>query len=965
MRGIRPGIFNGILTALAGLLLTLLLTGSAWALTATDCATCHGADIVEGHHDTTDPNSLFNQGKCESCHVGITTGNDCTTCHAPSGYTFNSHHLKQSGQTAINCAQCHTGAGDPKDCSGCHKGEVPREFHHTRLTAYRDTATGKLNCTVCHSGAQLTSDCKGCHDEGAAAYQTTHHDYVNPDTGSKPVCTSCHNQLKATTGRCQDCHAPRAKMAEHHALTGAPAYMSCTFCHTGLATGPKESRAGCNVCHSVANLPLHHDKVRTERSLACNQCHKTAVAVSGCESCHLTGATPTAKAIHHDTTAGSPYANGNCGACHTSTGYARSTCNSIACHPALSPTSGARHHRSDVITKYPVFQSSDNPSSADCNICHFYGYIYNPTINSYQLRIIPPAAEDCIFCHERTIGRGDLQLKHHNTTAATNGNCGACHSGVSTSGSACSTCHSATGTKPATPQTHHTTAAANGTPCATCHQGITTSSACSDCHTVTGGNDASRHHLFKNSQGQLYACESCHAGAGNIYQSCKGCHEKVRIEGTTTVVPSSTWHHMTTAYATGSCMTCHKTTDGSSLQKDCSYCHVGAGKAPIIDRHHATDSYLTGSCSACHVNTAAANISCAGCHTSTVTKHHSKTIIANNAIQPKPCKDCHSTIQLAGNSCAICHTLPMAEFHHDNGPEGPLTTVGGNCAVCHSTLNDPSVCANCHASSPHHTTTWSQTGDCAHCHAVPASAADRPAQAACRECHGSTMHDKGGPIQSFGACAACHNTTPFHAYNSGDTGSTWNYSRDDRNRGGSGPGYGKFNMFVSQNSRRGEEGREAPRTKLNFSTKQISHEGKSYTVPYFTGMPSSNLALSKTASASRAESGYSATLAVDGNTSSRWWAKSTSTQWLKVDLGSTKTVSKVALRWHSYYARSYQIQVSTDNSTWTTVFSNAYGAGGMETRTFTARSVRYIRINCQTAASSNGYSIYELEAYAQ
>lgn len=967
MQGNRTGTIHNFLTVLAGALLFLLLTGSAWALTATDCATCHGADVVEGHHDTTDPNSYFNQGLCEQCHVGITTGNDCSTCHQPTGLA-NTHHIPPTGQTTINCAQCHTDAGNPKDCSSCHKGEVPRTFHHTQLTAYRDTATGKLNCTTCHPGAQLTSDCKSCHNEGAAANQTTHHNYVNPATNSAPACTSCHTQLKATTGSCQDCHVPRAKMSQHHALTGAPAYMSCSFCHTGLASGPKETRAGCNACHATANLPLHHDKVRTERSLACNQCHKTAVAVAGCESCHINGTTPDTTAIHHDPAPGTPYASGNCGACHTSTGFVRANCNSIACHPALSPSSSARHHQSDIITKYPVFQSSSNPGSADCSICHIFNYVF--VNGSLQMSVVPPPAEDCFFCHENTINRGNLQTRHHNTTATTSGNCALCHSGVNTSGSSCATCHSATSSKPATPQTHHAAATANGTPCAECHKGISPAAACADCHTTTSGNDASRHHLFKNSQNQLYTCNTCHTGAANIYQSCKGCHEKVSINGVATTVASSTWHHMTTVYSTGSCATCHKTVDGSSLQKDCSSCHVGAGKPAIVTQHHSTDAYLMGNCAGCHVNTAPANIPCAGCHpkgtTITNDRHHTQTVLVNNAAQPKPCRDCHSTIALNGATCATCHTLPMAEFHHDNGPDGPLTKVGGNCAICHSTINDPGVCANCHVSTPHHTTTWSQAGDCAHCHLVPASATDRPVQAACRECHGSTMHAKGGPIQNYGACAACHSTTPFHAYNSGDTGSTWNYSRDDRDRGGSGPGYGKFNMFVSQNSRRGEEGREAPRNHLSFSTKQISHEGKNYTVPYFTGMPTPiNLALKKTATASGAESGYSASLAVDGSTSTRWWRKSTNAQTLTVDLGASKSINKVTIRWYSYYAKAYQVQTATSSTgPWTTVFSTSYGVGGAETRTFTTRSARYVRINCQTASSSNGFSINELEVYA-
>jgi hypothetical protein len=319
-------------------------------------------------------------------------------------------------------------------------------------------------------------------------------------------------------------------------------------------------------------------------------------------------------------------------------------------------------------------------------------------------------------------------------------------------------------------------------------------------------------------------------------------------------------------------------------------------------------------------------------------------------------------VQLAGGSCESCHTAPIPEIHHGE----PLTAVGGNCGACHQAVNDPSVCGNCHVSSPHHTTTWSQTGDCAHCHTVPATAIDRPAQAACRECHGTTMHDKGGPIQNYGACAACHSQAPFHPAPTSNPGYT-----------GYGAGKRKFNMFWSRFERKGDDmspngddlgdegGNRIKAQQLTFSTKTISHEGRSYTVPYFTGMTSANLALNKSATASRAESGYAPSLAVDGNTATRWWAKSTSAQTLTVDLGASKSISKVTIRWYSYYAKAYQVQTATSSSgPWTTVASMSYGVGGTETKTFTTRSARYVRINCQTAASSNGYSINELEVYA-
>jgi len=937
MRETRPGTFNGILTVLAGLLLSLLLAGSAWALTATDCATCHGADVIEGHHDTTDPNSLFNQGLCSTCHVGITTSGDCTTCHAATGLN-NKHHIPPAGQTSIDCAQCHTGAGDPQNCSGCHQGEVPRNFHHTQLTAPIYYVNGKLNCAGCHPGTTLTSNCQACHNATTGADPRTQHHSYTDTAGNKPACTSCHAQLKTISG-CQDCHAPGTKLTEHHAMAAAPANLSCGMCHSNLPLGvglPSGSdlsgTAGCKDCHTSANLPLHHDTVRAEKNLTCGQCHSNAVAVSGCEGCHFNGTTPDTRAIHHGSDS---YASGNCGSCHTSSGLADAGC--VSCHSFSE--SNQHHDAAYIYGKYA-------PSIDGCTDCHVRG--------TYQI-----APENCIFCHEGIVNTPDIQPKHHLTSPATSGDCAACHTGMTNPVGTCATCHSSTGPKPATTQIHHAAAAANNKPCADCHTGISkpTTCAAASCHSnASSGTPSSRHHLMKDNLGSSYSCNTCHSGSSQIYQSCRSCHEDLN-EGAT----PAQYHHMTTVYTTGPCATCHQTTDGTPLQKDCAVCHLGAGKPSTATQHHATDSYLTGRCSDCHSSTAPAAIPCAGCHSSTASTHHSQTVTVGTTVTPKPCRDCHSTIQLVGGSCEGCHTAPIPQLHHGD----PLTAVNGNCAVCHQSVSSPGSCSTCHTTTSHHTTTWSQTGDCAHCHLVPASATDRPVQAACRECHGSTMHAKGGPIQNYGACAACHSTTPFHAYNGSDTSSSWGGSRDDRSRGGSGPGYNKFNMFSRQNSSRGEEGRDAPRNKLTFSTKSISHDGKSYTVPYFTGMASANLALNKTASASSAESGYSASLAVDGSTSTRWWKKSTSTQTLTVDLGASKSINKVTVRWYSYYAKAYQVQTATSSTgPWSTAFSTSYGVGGAETRTFTTRTARYVRINCQTASSYNGYSINELEVYA-
>ncbi|WP_302503952.1 hypothetical protein [Geoalkalibacter halelectricus] len=89
------------------------------------------------------------------------------------------------------------------------------------------------------------------------------------------------------------------------------------------------------------------------------------------------------------------------------------------------------------------------------------------------------------------------------------------------------------------------------------------------------------------------------------------------------------------------------------------------------------------------------------------------------------------------------------------------------------------------------------------------------------------MHEKGGPIQNYGACAACHLTKPFHAMPSGSSSGR---SRGWDRGGGGGPGRGLFNLFSSQFSGRrgGSQG-----SKLDFTLVTIEHNGKQYAVPAF------------------------------------------------------------------------------------------------------------------------------------
>jgi hypothetical protein len=121
-----------------------------------------------------------------------------------------------------------------------------------------------------------------------------------------------------------------------------------------------------------------------------------------------------------------------------------------------------------------------------------------------------------------------------------------------------------------------------------------------------------------------------------------------------------------------------------------------------------------------------------------------------------------------------------------------------------------------------------------------------------------------------------------------------------------------------------------------------------------------NAAQGRPATASSQEnSGTPATAAVDGNTGTRWSSQFSDPQWLQVDLGSTVTICQAVLTWEAAYGRAFQIQVSTDASTWTSIYSTTTGTGGTQTLTVTGTG-RYVRMYGTARATAYGYSLWEL-----
>ncbi|MFI6863077.1 discoidin domain-containing protein [Streptomyces sp. NPDC050421] len=113
---------------------------------------------------------------------------------------------------------------------------------------------------------------------------------------------------------------------------------------------------------------------------------------------------------------------------------------------------------------------------------------------------------------------------------------------------------------------------------------------------------------------------------------------------------------------------------------------------------------------------------------------------------------------------------------------------------------------------------------------------------------------------------------------------------------------------------------------------------------------------------SQENGGTPATSAVDGDDGTRWSSAFSDPQWIKVDLGSTASVSQIVLKWEAAYAKSYRIEFSTDDSTWSTAYSTTTSPGGTETLNVSG-TARYVRLTGTTRATAYGYSLWEFQVF--
>jgi len=96
------------------------------------------------------------------------------------------------------------------------------------------------------------------------------------------------------------------------------------------------------------------------------------------------------------------------------------------------------------------------------------------------------------------------------------------------------------------------------------------------------------------------------------------------------------------------------------------------------------------------------------------------------------------------------------------------------------------------------------------------------------------------------------------------------------------------------------------------------------------------------------------------------WASATAGQeYIYIDLGADSAVDKVTLYWaDENYAAAYDIQISGDAKSWTTVYSKTGGGGDIETCTFPEKQARYVRLLCKKS-SADGYCLSEMEVWGR
>lgn len=118
-----------------------------------------------------------------------------------------------------------------------------------------------------------------------------------------------------------------------------------------------------------------------------------------------------------------------------------------------------------------------------------------------------------------------------------------------------------------------------------------------------------------------------------------------------------------------------------------------------------------------------------------------------------------------------------------------------------------------------------------------------------------------------------------------------------------------------------------------------------------------------------------ASFATDGNPTTRWSGKPLNPAYLTIDLGKTTAMSSMTIDWEDSYAKSFEIQVSNDNTNWETIKTytgqilQVVSNHALQRVSGLNANARYLRLKCTEGTVVGSqiwcYSIWDVRVFGQ
>ncbi len=456
--------------------------------------------------------------KCASCHEfgAGARGFKCVDCHGEIKRRIDA-------RTGLHARVIQTNNAGQKECARCHVEHQGDRVPLTRLTVNgfdHGAQTGfvlqgkhrQLQCAKCHNAKHvlpaarqelkqkdlnrtylgLGRECLACHEDRHAGQLGTACTNCHSQDAWKPANGFNHSKTSfALTGlhqavACQKCHVPAGAAASALKYKGLQ-FASCQNCHKDPHQGAfvdAKFRGSCESCHDTGGWKKNHPASKFNHALtkfdlrgkhatvACLRCHKDSnfnrpVAHARCQDCH------------EDPHKGqfqkrlASLGGGDCGACHTETGFKPSLFDraahrkaafpleekhaTVACDRCHTPAGKAAVYISaktlcrDCHADQHAGQFSGSPWKNDCRQCHTQNAFAKSTFTAARHSTDSKfhltgkhVSVECAACHKplplastavaRTVPPRDYRIP--------SSTCTACHADPHKTKQSCETCHS-------------------------------------------------------------------------------------------------------------------------------------------------------------------------------------------------------------------------------------------------------------------------------------------------------------------------------------------------------------------------------------------------------------------------------------------------------------------------------------------------------------------------------------------